>query len=441
MYTSKLAFSLGQQSHRSSISLAFEGLPYSQSVDSLSKDPMKCSRSTSAILTYFYSLSVLSYVKGSLGGLPKLHLTTYSLPEPPQQSKSITSGTGYHLEYPIPKAVARSKDTASKSTHTSANSVHKNQEGRTLCCFGSVNPRVNSQEKGSASVPKRVSREKLEKTLIIEHPAVDPSSHQLQADQMEKLKQWKSIAEVAQFMEKLELGITEIVNSLIYLEMQRFSSEDLERLLARFTENRKFVRTPATFAFLVHTFIIDVYRSRVGSNQPNLVANAYLKNEYGIYKRYARDQIFVLAKIEIMDCLDGMISKASRYYEKAKLEIDTWKEQVDSTIEMLKLIQWEMSPFHSQEIQRTLLRNQLLQTKARSGDRGLFEFLETGAQMNVSVESLQSFLLLNTKGTAPEHREKLFLHVQSIHDDLSEICDDLDSPKINHRDALRGAVG
>ncbi|KAA1126063.1 hypothetical protein PGTUg99_019271 [Puccinia graminis f. sp. tritici] len=417
MYTSKLAFSLGQQSHRSSISLAFEGLPYSQSVDSLSKDPMKCSRSTSAILTYFYSLSVLSYVKGSLGGLPKLHLTTYSLPEPPQQSKSITSGTGYQLEYPIPKAVARSKDTASKSTHKSSNSVHKNQEGRTLCCFGSVHARVNSQEK------------------------VDPSSNQLQADQMEKLKQWKSKAEVAQFMEKLELGITEIVNSLIYLEMQRFSSEDLERLLARFTENREFVRTPATFAFLVHTFIIDVYRSRVGSNQPNLVANAYLKNEYGIYKRYAREQIFMLAKIEIMECLEGMISKVSRYYEKAKLEIDTWKEQVDSVIEMLKLIEWEMSPFHSQEIQRTLLRNQLLQTKARSGDRGLFEFLETGAQMNVSVESLQSFLLLNTKGTTPEHREKLFLHVQSIHDDLSEICDGLDPPKINHRDALRGAVG
>jgi hypothetical protein len=123
------------------------------------------------------------------------------------------------------------------------------------------------------------------------------------------------------------------------------------------------------------------------------------------------------------------------------MEIDTWKEQVDSIIEILKLIQWEMSPFHSQEIQRTLLRNQLLQTKARSGDRGLFEFLETGAQMNVSVESLQSFLLLNTKGTNPEHRKKLFIHVQSIHDDLSAICDDLDSPKINHMHALRGAVG
>jgi hypothetical protein len=201
LYTSsKLAFTLGQQSRPSSISLIFEGLPDSPSVDSLSKDPMKYSRSTSGILIYFYSLSVLPYAKGSLGGLPKLHITTFPVPEPPHQSKSITTAAGYYLEYPIPKAVARSKDTTSKSTHTSSNSVHKNQGGSALCCFGPVNPRVTSQEKGSASVPKRVSREKLEKTLIIEHPIVDPSSNQLQADQMEKLKQWKSIAEVAQFM-------------------------------------------------------------------------------------------------------------------------------------------------------------------------------------------------------------------------------------------------
>jgi hypothetical protein len=128
--------------------------------------------------------------------------------------------------------------------------------------------------------------------------------------------------------EKLELGITKIVNSLIYLEMQSFSSEDLELLLTRFTEKRDFIRTPATFTFLVHNFIIDVYRSRVGSNQSNLVANAYLKNEYGIYKRYAREQIFMLAKIEIMECLEGIISRASRYYGKLATNADSTRSRI-----------------------------------------------------------------------------------------------------------------
>ncbi|OAV92930.1 hypothetical protein PTTG_27481 [Puccinia triticina 1-1 BBBD Race 1] len=403
---------------------------------------MKYSRATSAILTYFYSFLILTYVKvsvGSLPGLPGLH-ATYSLPEPLQQPISITSSASHRLDDPLSRSKSTLKDTTSKMAHIASKLVLKSlgRDTSRQCCFGRVYPQIASKGKSSTTAPEREFRKESRKDHTIGHPTVNPSINQLQLDQMDKLNQWKSMPEVAYFIGELELGITQIVNAIIYLEVPFLAPEDLYLLLTRFaSEEMKYKQTPETFAHLVQNFICDVYSSRIGSNQPNLVANTYLNNELKIYKTYASLPIFRLVKIEILECLKAMISSASRYYKDARREMDIWQEKVHSIIQMLKFIQTEMSPFKNNKIRRKLLVNQVSQTKVRSGDTGLFEFLETGAQTDISVKRIQSFLLLNTKGATPVHREKLFTHVQNIYDDLSSMCRNFYTPlNLNHRNAL-----
>ncbi|POW14142.1 hypothetical protein PSTT_03176 [Puccinia striiformis] len=355
-------------------------------------------------------------------------------PQPLQNPKSITASADYHLDILLPKNIPKSNDVAPRLTQDTSNAGHGSLEGS---FFGQADRPATSHPKDSAAVLKQLSRKVSRKSLVIKHPLMESNKNYLQADQIEKLNQWKSGADVSHFVAKLELSVMKIVNAIIYFEVSILDPKDLLPILTRFTDKSQFIGISQTFTKLVHDFITDVYRSRVGSNQFDDVLHAFRKNEYGIYKSYGQSRTYMLASIEIEEYMDMLILGASKYYHDAKDEMDIWQDQVHSVIQMLKFFEGEMSPFKHKQSVLKLLRSQLYQIKARSGDVPLFEFLQDSAEKGIPVDKIQSFLLLNTKGINPEHRAKLFRHVENIHEDMLTVYADSGPPlKWNHRNAL-----
>jgi hypothetical protein len=104
---------------------------------------------------------------------------------------------------------------------------------------------------------------------------------------------------------------------------------------------------------------------------------------------------------------------------------------------MLRFIKTDINPFHYKESVIKFTHLQRTKTELRSGDKGLIEFLESVAKIDIPVEKIQRFLLFNTKGTDSKHRLNLLINTQNIYHDVYEICGDLSpSLKSNHRNAL-----
>lgn len=246
----------------------------------------------------------------------------------------------------------------------------------------------------------------------IEHSAIK----QLEPNQLEELALWRITPGISNFLDKLELAMSDLVKKLTKVEPCALGPQELHRLIEVFSEGEQ---APAEkIPELLHRFIEEVYQCRLNSNFPYFLANVYKNNEYEIYK-YCSNNLLQMESYttEILNYIERLNAKASKYYEEAAFEIDDWEEKIASILLGFK---WAFK--HLEEESLMVWRNQI---RARCGDRRLFDFLEDSARQDLSVDKIQHFLLQSTKGMDQAKRERLLEHTDRLHNDMwgsQEFC-------------------
>lgn len=179
---------------------------------------MKRYAGSRAPFTSIHCLLALGRIIIGLGSLHAPHVRAFCVPKSLRNAELINASVDNRLDAPLAQTVPQSEDIFSWRTKSTPR--HGSLAGKLLGCYGRRDFSAAVQGKEGGIVPKILSLQERPKALIVKHPVANFSGYQLGPESLEKLRQWKSLPQVANFLGNLS-KIFKIPSSLVLNQQKK----------------------------------------------------------------------------------------------------------------------------------------------------------------------------------------------------------------------------